>query len=452
MPRTVRSASAVLVLPLALSVAPGSGIAWEPYFEAGLRDAQAKNRVVLVAVNMDDEASNDLMLKLYKDKRVLELAGRTVNLIASPDEHSSGKCRRFGSLTCEDHRTMARAVRGEIVKYDRDDHVVAPQHVFLAPNGDVLLSVPYAVTAEELLWCFVTAMAKVDPGGAPTMPEGACPPRRLIMKDVCNSGTFMNFVRPLTEDELEDTIQDLRSGWGAISGMGRFSRILATDHRDALKFATTELGTGVTAWSPELTGDLIRTVARFSPASYWKALEPCLKHHGPEVRAEAAAALEQLGAAKSLSLIRRTLAREDDVDVKKNLIRALGSAGADSSAVGKTLMKMAGSEDERLLRLNAVLALGYHAERDEVREFLIASLRDGDAETRQAAGMAMAFSRIGSYREPLHSAREKESEQEVASLLARATTVLDGDNLRVLARDYERIGGDDVRRERFFGE
>jgi hypothetical protein len=271
------------------------------------------------------------------------------------------------------------------------------------------------------------------------------------MKDVCNSGVYTGFVCPLTEGELEATITELRSGWGAIDDMGQFARILATDHPEAIQFATTELGSGVTAYSSEVTSSLIRTVARFSPPSFWESLEPCLKHHGRDVRCEAAAALEQLGAKRSLSLIRRCLSGEDDVVVQKNLVRALGSAGADSSSVAKTLMKYGESDDERLIRLNAYLALGYHAGRENVHEFLVEALKDEDPEVRQAAAMAMAFSRIGTYRQAIVDAREKEPSEEVRSLFDRSVAVLDGENLRVFTRDYRHIGGDDVPRARYLG-
>jgi len=281
--RTALLASVLAALPTISS----SDIEWAPYYQEAMRNAEARGAVVFVAVNMDGESSNEEMVKaVYRDKRVVELSRHTINLVASTGEHSSGACKLFGSLTCENHMRIEGAVRGEVVKYNGDGRLVAPQHVFLDPHGEVLLSVPYGLSADELVWCFCTAISSADPESPISVPTDICPPRRLIMKDVCNSGVFLGFVCPLTEDELDETITELRSGWGAIDGMEDFNRILSTDHPDAIKFATTELGSGVTAYSSEVTSSMIRTVGRFSPPSFWEALEPCLEHHGRDVRCE----------------------------------------------------------------------------------------------------------------------------------------------------------------------
>jgi len=432
----------------------GSGIEWSAVYQDALRAAREQGRVVFAAVNMDDERSSDALVKeAYRDKRVLACAERTVNLIASEGEHSSGACSRFGTISCAEHRQVANELRAAALAPGSDGHVVAPQHVFLGPDGKVLASVPYAVSAEELLWCFALAarLAGLETGAEPH--EDARPPRRLIVKEVCNSGVFDGLVRPLSDGELEQVITDLRSGWGALEGMDRFNRVLATDHTDAIKFATAELGAGITAWSPEITSNMVRAVARFSPPSFWAALEPCLEHHGPPVKCEAAAALEQLAAPKSLSLIKRALADEDDVDVRKNLIRALGAAGASSSTVAKSLMREAEEAEDRTLRLNAILALGHHADRPEVAAYLLEELDGKDAGRRQAAALAMAFSRLDAlYLEGVRGAQKGEKDPEVASLLARVATVLEGDNLRILSGDFRRVGEDQVPRVRYFYE
>ena len=102
--------------------------------------------------------------------------------------------------------------------------------------------------------------------------------------------------------------------------------------------------------------------------------------------------------------------------------------------------------------MNALLALTYHVERKDVRAFLISALADEDPRVRQAAALAMAFSRLGAFAAPIENAAKIEKNDDIVALLGRASEVLSGGNLRILAGDYERIGSDSVRRVRFFGD
>jgi hypothetical protein len=453
MTRILRLALALVVL----AHVPGRAhaqVAWDSSYEAALARAREQSRIVFIAANMDGEGANDYLAEtVYRDKRVLQLTASTVNLISSRFSHgSSGPCKRFGGISCEDHKRVEVSIRKGIVNEDERGFVVAPQHVFLAPDGSVVLSVPYLVTAEELLWCLVTALRTLEPNAGLAMPEDATPPRRLIMKGVHDPAKQREFVRPLTEEELEATIKAMKKGWGAIEDMGRFYQILASDHPDAVKFATGELSGGVITWGPEMTCNLVREIARYSPPNFWQALDPCLRQQDESVRSEAAAALEQLADKDSVPAIRKAFSKETSIEVKGDLLRALGSAGARNAGVAKTLMTTANSSGEQVLRLNAILALTYHVERKEVREFLLAALADEDNEIRQAAALAMAFSRLPAFSAPLETAAKAEQDAEVTALYGRAAEVLSGGNLRTLADDYDRIGHNRVRRVRYFGD
>lgn len=446
-------------LALALSVvvpalgSAGDQVTWDSSYETAMARAREQGRVVLVAVNMDGEGANDyLAQQVYADKRILDLTSSTVNLVASRSSHaSSGPCKRFAGIACDDHKRIESAVRGSLVREDESGFVVAPQHVLLSPTGEVILSVPYLITVEELAWCLVTARRTLAPEADLAMPEDATPPRRLIMQGVEDPTKGRQLVRPLSEDELETSIKSMRKGWGALEDMGRFYQILATDHPMAIKFATSEINSGMSSYSSDLTCSLVRAIASYSPPTFWAALEPCLRQQDVMVRSEAAAALEQLADRDSVPALRKALAKESSVEVKCGLLRALGAAGARNAAIAKTLLSTGKSESDRGLRLNAVLALAYHVERKDVREFLVGALADEDPELRQAAALAMAFSRLATFATALGDAAKTEQDASVSALYARAGLVLSGGNLRTLADDYERIGRDRVRRVRFFG-
>jgi hypothetical protein len=428
-------------------------IAWESSYESAMTRAREQGRVVLIAVNMDGEGANDHMAqRVYTDKRVAELTSSTVNLLASRSVHApSGPCKRFAGIACEDHKRIESAVRGSLLREDDSGHVVAPQHVLLSPAGEVILSVPYLISVEELIWCLVTARRTLAAEADLAMPEDATPPRRLSMKGVEDPAQRRPIVPPLGEDELEETIRTMRKGWGAIEDMNRFYRILATDHPVAIKFATSEINSGISSYSAEMTCDLVRAIASYSPPTFWSALEPCLRQQDDAVRGEAAAALEQLAHKDSLPAIRKALSKERSLEVECALLRALGAAGARNATVAKTLLSTGKSGERVSLRVSAVLALAYHVERKDVRELLAGALADADPQLRQAAALAMAFSRLADFAGPLAAAAKAEADAQVAALLARAAEVLSGGNLSSLADDFERVGGDRVRRVRYFG-
>src|SRR5206468_1736167 len=148
--------------------------------EDTLSRAREQKRVVFLAVNMDGERANERMVeKVYRDKAIVALAASTLNLVASAAEHAplDRTCPRFAGLHCLDHRRIDTAVRDQILKPDSQGFVIAPQHVFLDPEGKVILSVPYEITVPELEWCFVTALRAVDPQCKAAMSPGARPPK-----------------------------------------------------------------------------------------------------------------------------------------------------------------------------------------------------------------------------------------------------------------------------------
>lgn len=426
-------------------------ITWEVTFEAAMARAAAENRVVFLAVNMDGERANDVLAEdTYGEKSIGLLAGSTVNIVASQFDHGSGRkpCSRFGSITCEQHRRVEADARKTVLKAGADGRVVAPQHLFLTPKGDVILSVPYAIGRGELEWCFVTAIRKLVPESTIAMPSGARAPGRLIMEGVVSGEAA---IRPLDEAELEAVLRELKRGFGALSSQTGFHRLLVTDDPDAVKYARTELTTGYYSQMAETLKRTVRRIGSSSPPAFWEAMAPLLESKSEDVRSEAAVALEQLAAKDSLRAIKGALAREKSAFVRKNLVRALGTAGAGNAGVRKRLLKIARSPKEPLARTSALIGLGAHAGDRSALEVLEAALESGSAEERQAVALGLAFARRVERREMLVAAAGREQDAEVKAVLARALSVLDGKNLDVLAADFRDVAHDRIPRGRFFG-
>ena len=203
----------LLAVSVAASVLPGSAadIQWSPSLDAALEAAAAEEQVIFIAVNMDGERANDQMAKkVYKDRKIKDLAEGTVNLIASADRHrKSGKCPRFGCESCEQHRFVDISVREEILKPSATGAVIAPQHVFCAPDGSVLLSVPYEVSVSELEWCFHEAVAILGGVEPSARKHPGRRPRRLIVGDVPQLGGGSG---PVTREEALELIVTLKKG------------------------------------------------------------------------------------------------------------------------------------------------------------------------------------------------------------------------------------------------
>jgi len=428
-------------------------IRWTASYDTALEAAAKDKKVVFVAVNMDGEVANDyLAQKAYHSDTLVALAAETVNVVASRFDHgaSDAECKRFGGITCANHQFVEKAVRGTLVQPTKDGQIVAPQHLFLGPDGKILLSVAYYVTEQELAWCFVTALSRVNPETKRAMPEGARPPLRVRMDGVDKAETLKALARPLSKDELRDALKKLKAGFGALEDMDTFGRVLATDDPEAVKYAEREVGTGFVAYTSSMAASLLRTIGRTSPPVFWSAVAPMLESSDREVRAHAAVALEQLGAEESTRAVQKAFSKEKDELVQKELLRALGTTGRGNANALKLLLKYAKAKDAALLRVNALLALGLHADEKEVDLLLRELLVSGAEDEVQAVAMGLAFARQDAFLEAITTAAARE-EGVAKEAVDRCIAVLKGGNVDTLADDYERVGKDRLRRERFFG-
>lgn len=441
-----------MFLPLFLLAGLGSHTldapVWEPALEGALARAEAEDRVIFLAVNIDDEPGNDRMLEAYGEELILEAAAGTVNLIASAFDHGSGDgaCGHLGSVTCAEHQAIEKAVRSKYLEVDARGNAISPQHVFLRPDGEILLAVAWEVTAAELAWCFANAAHRLKPEGEFQAPAGTRAPRRLSVGGQPAAAKVA--LQPLSDAELKQTIAEMKKDWAGALRSDGFYRLLVTDHKDAIKFVRREIDNGILGMIPDLQVSTLERMAEWSPPSFWEASAPLLKAKEPQVRSAAALALEQLASAKSVKALKSAATREKEVLVKKNMLRALGTAGADDRSARSTLIKAAGGKDA-ILRRNALLALGSHLH-ESADEVLAENLASADPGDRQAAALAMAFGRRSHQRAALTGAIHDALGEEGA-LMERALAVIDGASLRTIAEDIRVVGRDTKRRVRFFG-
>jgi hypothetical protein len=446
--RFLPTAAAVLLF-VSTSIAQ---VAWQNDLQAAQDLAKNQNKVVFIALNMDGERANDRMAKqVYGDKKFQKLAEQTVNVVGSRFEHGKSGCKRFPGIACEDHQSIDKAVRLRVLNLPADANVVAPQHIFLGPDGTILLSVAYEVTVPQLQWCFVTANNKALPDSKMAMPSGAKAPRRVVLDGVAATEGSDISIPPLDSAELEKTMEYIVRGAKGSDRVDAIRSMLGTDDEDCIKFLEKEFGN----FRYERRGDqlvrLLKAVGGASPSNFWTTIDHFLKSSDDEFRNLTAVALEQLAAPDSVKVLKSHFGKEKSRQVKKNILRAIGVAGAENKAARSIITKAWKNSKEPLLQTNALLVLGLHASDKKALAILEEALSSNNPTHRQAAALGLAFARAKDHTEMLRGYAENEQEPECKAVMKRCLKVLEDGALSTLADDFARIGEDEFQRPRFFG-
>ncbi len=457
----------------------GGQIAWGKDFEEAKARAAAEKKVLFVAVNMDGEEANDrLAQKVYADARIVAAAGLTVNVVASRFDHAAEKkpCPRFGGIECIDHKRVDGAVRSNVLKADSNGYVIAPQHVFLGPDGAVILSVPYEVTAEELQWCFASAIKTVDPAAAKSVPSSGRPPRRLVQGGVFDPATVSGAgLAPPTREQVLELIKELKASMWGEGRIEKIQRVLMSPEPEAIEYIGAELkndlfgprgfgggrggglggglgGTGAgggAGFDPRLI--LMHAIGVLSPAPYWKLVSEYLDHDDEKLRNEAIVTLEQLAVPESTKGLLAALGKEKAVACRKDLMRAIGSAGTNDDKARKALLKAVAGEKDATVRQNAVVALGWLVPGTDVNKALGDLFGSKNPDERAAAVVAMGLSRNEAWVPIVEGGIAKEADAKVKAAAEAALAVLKGGSLTGLREPLRTACDDGIERERFFG-
>ncbi|MCP3919275.1 MAG: HEAT repeat domain-containing protein [bacterium] len=427
-----------------------AGIVWEASFERAAERAASEKRILFAAVLEPPEARSRAFLgDLYGDRAIGRWSEDTVNVIGiSGALGKTGKSPVKG-LAWDELRRAEADLRTAHLSENDDGHVATPQHLWLDPVGEVLLCVPYEMTAEEMIWCFHEAQRLVDPAASGPRPEGAHPPRRLLVREVYTPPNEAMLVRGRTPDELDAQIESVRASFGL--GRRGWAAILFTAEKEAAAYSERELGSGVTRWGGgELQAGIVRAIGLLAPRENWKVLGRFANDRSGEVRREVAVAFEQLGAPSALKVVRKALADEDDEALEPLWWRALAATGRADKRTRGTLLKLLGKEDDVRRRAHLLFALGYLAADDGVREALTSALAAEIPDERIVAACAMALSRDLALLGPLETARERSEDEALNEHFDRALEVLRGGSLYRIEESVRKVCGDGLERQRLF--
>ncbi|MBL8724290.1 MAG: HEAT repeat domain-containing protein [Planctomycetes bacterium] len=404
-----------LLAILATTATATAQIRWTPSFDDALATAKAERKVVLLAFNMAGERANEeLLADHYKDPTLGKLSAATINVFCS-QANTAG----VPGVSVAQQQAAEQKARLSVLKIGPGEDVIAPQHVWLDPDGAILNAVAYRVTKGELEWAWLDAIRKVDPKFAWQPSPGARAPARLGFGEVERGRND----KPPTKAQVDEALKELKkSRRGILGNLEEFQIVMRSDEPEAVAFVTTTLnGLPERTVVPALSG-----IGLASPKAYHSVLVPYLGNRDEEVRFAAAQALERMAEPKALPALLKHY-REEKVDrVRCHLLRAMAASGPTHKDVQATLDKVLAKEPSAEVRAHAVLALALMEDRTKVHEGLAAALRDTSPKVRATAGYALASRREADFALRLDEAAHREEEPETKAWLEAAAKVVRG--------------------------
>lgn len=352
------------------------GIEWRADLDETLAKAVDEKRVVFIAVNIaQGEADERMAEKVYKSKRIQDLAEHTLNVVAATGSHGDGDtCERFPGIPCSAHRQIEKKVRSRILKSNEAGEVISPQSIFLGPTGEVIASVPYEVSVAELEWCFLFALSEIDPDRfAPEKSETAERPNRLFIGEVAAPGDKPR--ERASKKETEKLLEQLEGEPGEERALALMDRLATSEEPDARRYIVEVLRQ--TADDSEHQDDrvkLLRRVAEVGVSEYWADIASMLDDDNEAFVNEAIVALEQFAVPESNDLLLKGLKRAKDETLKKNLVRAVAKTAYGDRRSKDEILEVSEDKNSPFLRANALIALG---------DFVVGSRQASDEESEK---------------------------------------------------------------------
>jgi ribosomal 50S subunit-associated protein YjgA (DUF615 family) len=410
-----------------------STIHWTPSFEEAMATAKAENKVVMLAFNMANERANDELVEdHYRDATLARLSLHSQNVFCSTADSP-----RVAGITPAQQQAAEQQARLQVLKIGPGEDVIAPQHVFLGPDGTILSSVPYRITKGELEWAWVDAIRKVDPKFEWQLSAGARAPARLGFGSVERGQNE----RVPTAEEVEEALKELKkSRRGLWQNLDLVQKVMRSDDPEALKFVTTTLK-GLQGRA--FVVGAIDTIGLISPKAYHTVVSPYLGDREEDVRFSAAGAIEHFAEPKALPAAMKQWKAEKDDRVRGRLLRALASSAPDNKSVVAVLDKVLQKEEVADVRCHAVLAFALIEDRDKVVAALDLALRDPSPKVRSTAAFAIASRRDAEFALRLEENASREEDPETKAWLQAAATVVRGGDSKPFDKFMPRVLGEE---------
>ena len=445
-------------LPLSGAVSSMQQATWSREIGAALEVAAAEGRVVMLALGEVGDSRSDAHLeKVYESKVAAPFLSETVNVAAwSFRGEDRDDAPTIGGMEPGDHYGNMEAIQETWVRPNESGVVALPQHVWLSPEGEILLSCPFEIDADELAWCTHEALRRA---GIEERPELTAvpksdprPPRRLLIGETVRLLDEDTLGRGLKPDELESVLKKLNKRFLTMGDRAEVTRILFTDDDDAVDFMEKQVGLwdmggGRTGGVVDFVVGLVGFV---SPVSHLPLLEGQAGSASETRRRQVAIAYENMGTPDALKSIKKAWKKEKDPETRADWARAMGASGRGDKAVAKVLIRAAEKEKDPRVKVGAILGLGHVAPEKSALAFLLKTAESGTGLRREAAILALGLARAMDARELLVEIEGQEIEDTTKACLTAARAVLDGGALAVLEDEVKRVSQSEGSRARLF--
>lgn len=467
----------VTLLPLLVQPAPapvhGNGTApapsvppltWTARIDEALSLAEAEQRVIMVALGEVLEGRTERHEKgLYSARDAAKATAATINVPAwSFETEEQKKLPRMKGVEPRNHRNNLATVCERWIEPNEQGVIALPHHLWIGPDGNLLLSCPWELEGAELAWCTDEALRRAGVEERPELPADARPPRRLLVGESFRVFDEDEYGRGLKPDELTETLSKLNKRFVGMGDRGDVIRIMFTDEPDASDFLLKQIGGwdlggggfggrgGGGFGGGAIVDGTVELLGTISPPLFIEVLEETARGRSPSRRARTAVALEQIGSEEGLSIARKGWKSEKDDAVRAEWIRALAACGRADKGSVRTVVKAAAKDDSALVRRSALIGLGHVLPSDDALEALQEAIGGPRAEERDAAVLALALGRAREHVALVEAVLESDLEDASRRTAEAALAVLQGGALYDLEGEVRRVSESEIGRGRIF--
>lgn len=461
-PLSAVAMSAAVSVLLVSAPAVAQGFKWVKTVDEALEKAKTEKKVVLFAVNLEGEWANDELVRLhYQNPLLTKLADNMICVFCSAFTGRPATAKT--GLHTDANKNNERIVRGRFLKADSDQWIVAPQHIFVGPDGKILSSVSYRVTEGELEWMMVNAIRQVNPAFEWTASNAYRAPASM-RKGAADTGEGRE--PPPTAKQVRQALDNIakeansRQGFGPGGGgrggrggrgggrgnWGRLSAdmelVIRSDRPEALKWGKIALRN---RW---VGRRLMVAVGEKSPMAWAKIAADHVTDNNADMRLATAVALEQLCDPKTLAKLKAGFKKEEELDVQGRMLRAMAAVAPTNSGTKALIQKTLKTHKAEYVRAHATVAVGLLEDRAAVTAGLTKALQDKSGLVRSVAAYVIAIRLDKEMLQHLKFSLQAETAADVKRWMEEAVTaVTSGDNKAFKNFLKDTLDNEDVARE-----
>lgn len=397
-------------------VKPGTGAAWEGSVSAALAKARKDGRPVIWVVMIEREvACRRMMRRVWKNATVLAKAKNFVLIPCNP--YPQEDLGLFEGVSARQVKANEAEFR---TRFETRTEVVAPQHVITDAAGKVLVRKDYELDAKELGALMDRGLAKAgnkvvaaddkSDGSDVPPPPGVedAPAEEEEEKPSEEALRLVQLIVKAPSDEKEDLTDELLDTANTAGVKALTDAILAKKIKSEKDRAA-----------------VVRRGGYEKHADHVKAYLPLINAKSTRVRNAAVVTLEEMKSSAAAKLLVERFKKERDPEIKKDILRALGTAGVGHQPARDLLVKYAKKKGK--LSLNALMAIGPHIIGDaEIREVLKTAWKKTSKDYRLAILYSYWVARDPDTAEDLKWIKEREKRGTEYDLAESVLAVIEG--------------------------